>query len=78
MQKNSGDFSMQELMQLANSPAGKQLLALLQQSDPSVLRTAMTQAAQGQYAQAKDLLTPLVESEQARSLLQQLGGNSHG
>ena len=78
MQKNSGDFSTQELMQLANSPAGKQLLALLQQSDPAVLRAAMTQAAQGQYTQAKELLTPLMESQQARSLLQQLGGKDNG
>lgn len=78
MQKNSGDFSAQELMQLANSPAGKQLLALLQQADPTILRTAMAQAAQGQYNQAKELLTPLMESQQARALLQQLGGKNHG
>ena len=29
MQKNSQDFSMQEVMKLANSPAGQQLLAML-------------------------------------------------
>lgn len=78
MQKNSGDFPMQELMQLANSPAGKQLLALLQQADPSAVQNAMTQAARGQYTQAKDLLTPLMESDQAKALLQQLGGSLHG
>ena len=30
MQKNSQDFSMEEVMRLAKSPAGQQLLAMLQ------------------------------------------------
>lgn len=78
MQKNSGDFSMQEAMGLVNSPAGRQLLALLQQSDTSALRTAMEQASAGNYTQAKDTLAPLLASEEVRALLQQLGGQMNG
>ena len=33
MQENSGKFSMEEAMRLAQSPAGQQLLALLQQNN---------------------------------------------
>ena len=74
MQKNSGNFSMEDAMALANSPAGQQLLALLQQSDPEALRRAMHQASSGNFIQAKDALTPLFASEEAKKLLQQLGG----
>ena len=74
MQKNSQNFSMQDAMQLANNPAAQQLLALLQNSDPDALRKAMAQAAAGDYAQAKQVLTPLFASEDAKKLLEQIGG----
>lgn len=78
MQKNSGDFPMQEAMQLANSPAGKQLLALLQQSDTQMLQSAIAKASAGDYTQAKNILAPLLASEEAKTLLAQLGGNNNG
>lgn len=78
MQKNSGDFSMQEVMRLASSPAGKQLIALLQQSGGSALQTAVQQASAGDYNEAKNTLAPLLASEEMQSLLQQLGGISNG
>lgn len=53
MQKNSEDFSMQEAMRLAKSPAGQQLFALLQQTDPAALHQAMDQAAAGDYDHVK-------------------------
>jgi len=74
MQKNSGNFSMQDAMQLVNSPAGQQLMALLQQSDPDTLRKAMEQASNGDFSQAKRSLEPLFASEEAKKLLQQMGG----
>ena len=78
MQKNSGDFSMQEAMRLASSPAGKQLLALLQQSNSPALLAAMQQAAAGEYTQAKNTLAPMLESEEVQALLKQLGGSTNG
>lgn len=74
MQKNSDNFSMQDAMRMANSPAGKQLLALLQQSDPDALRKAKAQAAAGDYSQISQILAPLLESEDVKKLLKQLGG----
>ena len=78
MQQKSGEFSMQDALRLANSPAGQQLLALLQQAEPSVINQAREQAAQGDYSQVKKLLAPLLATEEAKQLLEQLGGNRHG
>ena len=74
MQNDPKNFSMQDAMRLANTPAGQQLLALLQQSDSAALRSAMEQASAGNYAQAKQVLGPLLDSPDVQKLLQQLGG----
>ncbi len=68
---------MSELMRLAQSPAGRQLLALLQSSGGSALENAIAQAASGNYGEAKNVLTPLLASPQAKALLKQLEEN-HG
>ena len=74
MQKNSDSFSMQDAIKLANSPAGQQLIALLQGTDPNALRKAMNSASSGDMESAKNALTPLLNSEEVKKLLQQLGG----
>ncbi len=74
MQKNSEDFSVQEALRLAKSPAGQQLLAMLQRSDSGQLKQAMDLAAAGDYTQAKDTLSSLLSSPEAKKLLEQLGG----
>lgn len=78
MAKNSKDFSAQDIMQIAQSPAGQQLITMLQNADPSALRKAMAQASAGNYEQAKSSLTPLLESEQMKALLQKMGGTLNG
>lgn len=74
MEKNSNNFSMQEALRLAKSPAGQQLLALLQQSDPQALKKAMAQASAGDYSQISQTLAPMLASEDVKKLLQQMGG----
>ena len=74
MQKNSDNFSIQDLMRLANSPAGKQLISLLQQADPGAIANAKSQASSGNYAQAAQSLAPFLASEEVQKLMQQLGG----
>ena len=78
MHQKSGDFSMQDALKLAGTPAGQQLLALLQQADKRSVNQAMAKAAAGDYEQAKALLGPLLASEEARALLAQLGGSGNG
>ena len=77
MQKNSQNFSMQEALRLANSDAGQRLLALLRQSNDPGLRQALSEAAGGDYAKAKDSLAALMASPQIRQLLKELE-DSHG
>lgn len=74
MQKNFDNFSMQDAMRLVNSPAGKQLMALLQQTNPDALNKAKAQATAGDYSQIVQTLAPLLASEEVKKLLKQLGG----
>ena len=69
MQKNP-DYS--DLMQLAQSPAGQRLIALLQKNGslPQILEAA----AAGNYEKAKAQLSTLLDSEEAKGLLRELEG----
>ena len=78
MQKTSGNFSMEDAQTFANSPAGQQLLTLLQGADSAALQKAMEQAAAGDLTKARDILTPLLSSPEIRKLMQHLGGSQNG
>ncbi|MBR2937274.1 MAG: hypothetical protein IKB80_02095 [Oscillospiraceae bacterium] len=74
MEKKNQDFSMEEVMRLAKSPAGKQLLSMLQQGDSARLQQAVTQAKTGDYTQASRTLSDMLSSPEAQKLLKELGG----
>lgn len=74
MQKKNQDFSMEEVMRLAKSPAGQQLLAMLKQGDSAKLEQAVTQAKTGDYSQAGQTLSAMLSSPEAQKLLKELGG----
>ena len=74
MQKNSQDFSMQEALRLANSPAGQQLLAMLRSQGGDSLRQA---AAQKDPQALKAALEPMLRSQEVQALLKELEGR-HG
>lgn len=65
-------YDMSELMRLAQSPAGQQLIALLQRSGGQELQNAVEKAAQGDYGQAKQALSSLLSNPQAQALLKKL------
>ena len=65
---------MRQLGRIAASPGGRQLIKTLQQRGGQELRTAMAQAAQGDYSQAKQAVAALMEDPEVRALLEQLGG----
>ena len=71
------DKSFWEIMAMAQSPAGQQLIRLLQQTGGNEVQQAMVKAAAGDYTQAKQLLSALMQDPQASKLLKQLGDN-HG
>ncbi len=78
MQKNDNSFSMQEAMKLANSPAGKQLIGLLQQADPQAVQKAMNLAASGDYDKIPQVLSSLKEMDEVKKLMKDMGGGSNG
>ena len=74
MEKKSQDFSMEEVMRIAKSPAGQQLIALLQQKDSAALAAAADHAKSGNYAQAGQTLSAMLSSPEAQKLMKELGG----
>lgn len=74
MLKKSQDFSMEEALRMAKSPAGQQLLSMIQQADSGQLQQVMNQASAGDYSKAGKTLQELLSSPEAKALLQQLGG----
>ena len=73
MQKNSENFSLQEAMRLANTPAGQELIGLLRQGNTTQFQQAAELASSGNYAQAQNLLKGLLDDPQIQSLLKALG-----
>lgn len=69
-----GDFSIEDAMRLAQSDAGKQLIAMLQNANSDHVQAAMDHAAAGDYEMAKQALSSLLSSPEAKQLLEQLGG----
>ena len=74
------DPSIADAMRMAQSPAGQQLIRLLQQTGGEKVSQAINKAASGDMSQLGVLLNALTENAEARALLQQLGGKNgqHG
>lgn len=66
------DYS--ELLRRAQSPAGMKLLSLLQQSGGNELEAAMEKASQGDFSHVKRQLAVLLDTPEAKKLLNELGG----
>ena len=77
MEENSNNFSMQDMMRLAGTPAGQQLLNHLQKKNSKQLQMAIAHAVSGNVDQAKSLLTEIIDDPESQKLIRQLGG-SHG
>jgi len=67
-------FSMEQAMAFAASPAGKQLISLLQSSGSADLSKAQAHLAAGNMEQAKAELSSLLSDPTVKKLLQQFGG----
>ena len=77
MEENSNNFSMQDMMRLAGTPAGQQLLDHLQKKNSKQLQMAIAHAVSGNMDQAKALLSEMIGDPESQKLIRQLGG-SHG
>lgn len=72
MQNKPDNFSMQDAMRLANSPAGKELIATLRSAGGSDLQQAQKAVAKGDYESAKQSLSQILKSPQIQALLQEM------
>ena len=77
MQKNFQDFSMDHMLQKADTPEVRQLLAMLRSSDAGTLEQAAQKARAGDYEAAARLLQSALSSPQAQKLLKEMG-EKHG
>jgi hypothetical protein len=66
------NLDLKQLMKLAQSPAGQQLLHMLQHQGGKELQEAVQKASSGDYRQAKQALSSLLETPEAKQLLKQL------
>ena len=74
MEDFSPKFSVQDAMKYMQTPAGKQLISLLQQSNDESLKKARQLAAKGDTQAAADCLKDFTGSAQIQELLRQMGG----
>ena len=77
MEEISTNFSMQDIMRLAGTPAGQELLNYLQQKNQKQLQMAIAHAVSGNMDQARTFIAQLANDPQAQKLIKQLG-DCHG
>lgn len=65
-------YDMSDILRLAQSPAGQQLIALLQKTGGTDLQNAVSKASAGDYAQARQSLSSLLSNPEVQALLKQL------
>ena len=76
MQNKPDNISMQDAMRLANTPAGKELIATLRSAGGSDLAQAQQAVAKGDYESAKQSLSQIQKSPQNQALLQEMEKNN--
>lgn len=69
------DPSMQDLLQIAGSPAGQKLLQHLQTQNSRELKEVASAASAGNLAQAKTILLQMMKDPETKKLFDQLGGS---
>ena len=74
MQQKGDNFSIEEVKRLANSDAGRQLMALLRGSHPEALQAAKSGDLEG----AKNALASLFSDPKAQEILTKMQEESHG
>ena len=66
--------SMRDILRIAQSPEGQKLIAMLNSQNDPKFKQAMAQAAQGDYALAKEMLSTMLSTEEMKRLMNNLGG----
>lgn len=77
MSKKENPLSPKDVAAMVKSPAGQELLRILQKQDPNAIGQATTQAQAGNYEEAKNAIQALLQSPDIQHLVAQLR-ESHG
>ena len=75
MANDYGGIDLSELMKIAGSPAGQELMALIQKNKDAHFEEAMQQARSGDFSQAKEMLSKMLSSKEAQDLLKKIRGS---
>ena len=75
MAKDSGGIDFSALMKIANSPAGQELISLVQKNKDEHFDEAMQQAQAGDFSQAKAMISQILSTQEARDLMKKIRGN---
>ncbi len=78
MQEKSENYSMQEILRLAKSPAGQAILQLLQEQHKDTMQSVVKSAQEGQMDKASENLAQFLRDPRARALLQRLQEEENG
>ena len=73
MPNEESQFSMEDIMKIAASPVGRQLIQVLQQNGGDQMQRAAEKAAAGDFDSAKEAISGLLRDPQVKKLLEQLG-----
>lgn len=71
-------IDMEKAARLAQSEAAQALFAALQAQHGDTLQNAITQVQSGNYSQAKDVITSLLNSPEGKALLRQIKEGQNG
>lgn len=75
MAKDSGGLDYSQLLKIANSPAGQELIALVQKNADEQFQAAMRQAQAGDYSQAQSIISQILSTPEAKELMKKIRGN---
>ena len=74
MAKEPGSINLSELMRIANSSAGKELLSLVQKNKDEQFDEAMHQAQSGDFSQAQEIISKILSTPEAEALMKKIRG----
>ena len=75
MANDHGGIDFSELLKIAGSPAGQELMALIQKNKDAKFDEAMQRAQSGDFSQAKTILSQMLSSEEAQDLVKKIRGS---
>lgn len=74
MSNDFGGIDLSQLMKIAGSPAGQELIALIQNNKDAQFDEAMQQAQAGDFSKVQEALSRMLSNPEAQDLLDQIRG----